>query len=92
MEETKLCRGCHWFVDEGNQGHCRRYPPTLIPMGRPDPATGQMQMSLSSAWPPVQRGQWCGEWLKAEPLPVNLGTMTAGVPADSIAAGKELAA
>ena len=42
------CETCRWYHDDG---HCRRYPPTVVVS---DPAIKQF-------WPEVELFHWCGE-------------------------------
>lgn len=40
---------------------CWRYPPTVLPLQRPNPVTQQMEIGTMSAYPPVQAENHCGE-------------------------------
>lgn len=64
---SQNCGNCHFFVSppleriKEEPSGCHLAPPTthLVPQ---QGALGQMQMSLSAFWPPVQVHQWCGAW------------------------------
>ncbi len=52
--KMNTCESCKFFQQiDGKQGMCRRMPPSPFPSG-----PGQ----VTSYWPSVQFGHWCGEW------------------------------
>lgn len=66
--DYKKCKGCSYFLPEatGNQGVCRRNPPTLtitlIPTQKKFTQEVQLSSRFDSGWPLVKAEQWCGEW------------------------------
>lgn len=57
MMTPMCCDNCIFFhqaeTHSGNEGVCRRYPPTVDPGG-------------GSYMPQADKRLWCGEWQKAE--------------------------
>lgn len=48
-----LCLTCRWWFDlDGEQGECRRHPPTVVPIFA----------EAMSSWPITHDDEWCGEW------------------------------
>lgn len=51
VESCASCRYC-----KGMPLSCHKNPPNVIP----EPSPGGLR--LHSFWPPVDKGNWCGEW------------------------------
>lgn len=56
----KRCETCAYSVLEGNQRHCRRDPPTAIPIMAQGPHGPALQ--IQAVFPPVSNETWCGEY------------------------------
>ena len=59
------CISCDHFTlhREGEMGGtCRRYPPVPLSVPISNPLTGQVQMSIQSAFPETLTTQTCGEY------------------------------
>lgn len=55
-----ICGNCRFYRSlTGDQGHCRRNPPTVITVTSSNPKHG---LQPETAWPVVDSGAWCGEW------------------------------
>lgn len=65
------CGSCRFFVPpdegQGDIGHCRFNPPTLIMIPTMNPLTHQQGMSHASFFPPVNAAYWCGQWKDGAP-------------------------
>ena len=59
MNNDQRCGICKFYLanpQDLRQGFCRIKPPLVFPI----PINNALQ--FISQWPPVQEGQWCGEW------------------------------
>jgi hypothetical protein len=41
---------------------CRRYPPTIVAVVKPNPLSGQPMMGIEAHFPGMKPHGWCGEW------------------------------
>lgn len=64
--QFKSCGQCRHFLPEGQQGFCRRNPPTVVLLPQRGPG-GAVGVAPASTWPPVTPNQWCGEYAVALP-------------------------
>ena len=61
-----VCKSCrHWRVgDAMTVGLCKRYPPQILLMPKPNPA-GQRELGLAQVHPNTSPDDGCGEWLSS---------------------------
>jgi hypothetical protein len=54
INDVESCGGCKFYfpIDAGDEGFCRRYPPTVL-------VTGE---SVESYFVDIGAADWCGEW------------------------------
>lgn len=66
--QFKSCGQCRHYVpdDKGQQGVCRRNPPTVVVLPQRGPG-GAVGVAPVGMWPPVMPNQWCGEYAVALP-------------------------
>jgi len=65
MQNGERCGNCKFYgIDPQNvrQGFCRLKPPAIFPVQAAGHGGMQVQLQFLSQYPPVQEGQWCGEW------------------------------
>lgn len=69
MREKKCSGCCHWdkLQNDVNNlgskvGHCRRYPPSPVPMMEQMSALSQPSLVVKSFFPPTDGDATCGEW------------------------------
>ena len=69
MSNVGTCATCkHWAVNvraTPGDGVCKRYPPTLIPLVRPE------GIQLTSHFPPCKSSEGCGEYVLDLRVPVD---------------------
>ncbi len=65
-ERSSNCACCHWWSRiGGSNGSCRIRAPVVV--ANPDADTHREAPYLS-VFPMTAGSDWCGEWLKAEPV------------------------
>lgn len=73
--KSQRCGNCDRFIttaapggNNNNTGACCAHPPVpflgqaMNPAARINPQAPAVIQVIQSMWPPVQVGQWCGEW------------------------------
>lgn len=61
---VESCATCLYFKPfESGQGACRRHAPTLVDVSYINPNQPELgrQFEYQSAWPMMDRNEWCGD-------------------------------
>ena len=73
IKTNKICATC-CFCAENDSKHpeCRRKSPQALPMQRPHPISGTVEVTVVPIFPPVGANLWCGEYApKKEEQPIG---------------------